>query len=258
MLELRSDPGPQRLNFLRRPAFAGIFGHAEAFRDRILIIDARREHRLGQDAELRQVSGGIAGPRATRRRRTLIEDKSRLAFCQIDGAERAGRRLDVQVGRARRQETDIGGFRDDAHGFAVGAGRIEDGKREARIGDPLQNCLQPRQSRGFELLDQNLCGALAHRRRWPQRAKDPCGSKSSAMTRSPALAAATAREAASVVFPAPPFCVTNAIVRIANCYTRRDTVTESARCKVTTTFGCGREKHGADFLLKRIGFGAVH
>src|SRR5262249_44734767 len=41
VLELRPDPGPEHLNFLRRPAFAGVFGYAEAFRDRILIIDTR-------------------------------------------------------------------------------------------------------------------------------------------------------------------------------------------------------------------------
>jgi hypothetical protein len=36
---------------------------------------------------------------------------------------------------------DIGGFRDRAHGFTVGAGRIKDRERETRIGDPLQDRL---------------------------------------------------------------------------------------------------------------------
>src|SRR6202035_1367124 len=49
----------------------------------------------------------------------------------------------------------------------------------------------------------------------PQRTSEACGSRSSAITLSPAAAAATASDAASVVFPAPPFCVSNATVRIS-------------------------------------------
>jgi hypothetical protein len=48
-----------------------------------------------------------------------------------------------------------------------------------------------------------LCDAFSSRRR-AQRVKDPCGSKSNVITFSPVFAAATARDAASVVFPDPP------------------------------------------------------
>ena len=162
------------------------------------------------------------------------------------------------VGRAGKRQI-IGGFRDHAHGFAVGAGRIEYGKREARIGDPLQNRLQPRQPRGFKLLDQNLM-----RRVGGSTALAPArqGSLRIEVERDYPLARARRRNGErgrECGLPRSAFLrdECNRAHRESR-YTRPDTVTESARCKVTTTFGCGREKHGADFLLKRIGFSAVH
>jgi hypothetical protein len=48
----------------------------------------------------------------------------------------------------------------------------------------------------------------------PHRTTDFLGSMSKTKTRSPASCAATARHAASVLLPQPPFCETNAMVRI--------------------------------------------
>jgi len=60
----------------------------------------------------------------------------------------------------------------------------------------------------------SLFGVFAAFRRSPQLTSDACGSRSSATTRSPAPAAATASEAANVVLPTPPFCDRKAMLRI--------------------------------------------
>src|SRR6185503_2394360 len=119
--KLAASPAPQRLDFLRRLAAAGVFGDAEARSDRILEIDARRQHRLGEHAEAREVACGFAGARATIGRGTLIEHECRLALGQKDGAEGRRRRVDIQAGGTRREQAEIGGLGDEAHRRAVGA-----------------------------------------------------------------------------------------------------------------------------------------
>ena len=47
----RANPVPQGLDFLRRLSAAGVLGDAEAGRDRILKIDARGQHRFGENAK---------------------------------------------------------------------------------------------------------------------------------------------------------------------------------------------------------------
>ena len=60
----------------------------------------------------------------------------------------------------------------------------------------------------------SLFGVFAAFRRSPQLTSDACVSRSSATSRSPAPAAATASEAANVVLPTPPFCDRKAMLRI--------------------------------------------
>ena len=46
-VQLGTNPTPERLDILRRPASAGVLCYTEARGNRILKIDARRQHRLG-------------------------------------------------------------------------------------------------------------------------------------------------------------------------------------------------------------------
>ncbi len=113
---------------------------------------------------------------------------------------------------------------------------------------PLWNSLAAPDTRAA--WEASNCSTKSYAARWrihgagPSAPRIPAGRKSSAMTRSPAPAAATAREAASVVFPGSAFLrdECNRAHRKSR-YTRPDTVTKSARCKVTTPSGCGRENH---------------
>ena len=49
--ELRANPTPKSVDLLRSLAVAGVLSNAEAGSNRILKIDARRQHRLGENAK---------------------------------------------------------------------------------------------------------------------------------------------------------------------------------------------------------------
>jgi hypothetical protein len=49
--ELRANPTPKSFDLLRSLAATGVLSNAEAGSDRILKIDARRQHRLGENAK---------------------------------------------------------------------------------------------------------------------------------------------------------------------------------------------------------------
>ena len=83
------------------------------------------------------------------------QDERGLALGQKDGAERPGRRVDIEAGRTRRQQAPIRGLGDEADSGAVGAGGIEDREGKANAGEPLKNGGKPRQAIGFERLDHH-------------------------------------------------------------------------------------------------------
>src|SRR5581483_2553210 len=76
------------------------------------------------------------------------------------GAERGGGRLDVEPGRPRRQEAQIGGVGDQAHRGVVGAGGIEHREREADGCQALENGGEPRQAVALQRLDHDLMDDL--------------------------------------------------------------------------------------------------
>ena len=146
------------------------------------------------------------------------------------------RRLQIQARRPHRQEAKVHELRHETNGRAVGARRVEDRKRKACAGKPVETAPSRRRRSDFEWLRDDCVGGVRGFTPFAPPRQRGLRIKVERDYFSPAPAAATASDAASVVFPAPPFCVSNATARIS-IYVTSDTVLRSHKTPIAKSCG---------------------